>query len=169
MSGLGEAERDKNLSVQSSMDEVAFLRVGAEVLYHDYIREIADDRVFVLQIVEKAQPFPGQMFPDHSHPQVTPAAAFELFCPPYSRGRLKRKKPALSARRFACAEEFLPFLAWQAAFLEVGACVFPAVVEEAVVVVLVLERGDLVVDELRRDGRDSLADLGGRSKFMVGA
>ena len=67
--------------------------------------------------------------------------------PPNSAGSARRSQPAASARRRISPQQLLPVGAGHAVVLEVGAGPLPAVVEEALVVVLGLERRDLLLDE----------------------
>ena len=84
-------------------------------------------------------------------------ARLEPSLPPSALGRAKRRWPALSARRRISARSVLPFVPRLAVIVPVGAGMLAAMVEEADIVVLPLERPDLALDEgvelnqIRRD------------------
>ena len=54
----------------------------------------------------------------------------------------------LDRQPLGLCQQVLPFGVWQAAAIPVRACVFPSVVEEALIVVTLFQRGDLLFDEL---------------------
>ena len=98
--------------------------------------------VFGLQIVEEAQPFCGEVFADYRHPQVRAALAAVFLRPG------KTQVTGLVGNRACFGEQLLPFLARQTVVVPVGAGVFAAMIEEADVIVAVLDRHDLLLDEL---------------------
>lgn len=53
--GLGESEGGAKLAAQTLGDEGAALLVRAEMMDHEHVGEIADDAVFVLQVVGETQ------------------------------------------------------------------------------------------------------------------
>ena len=56
----------------------ALLGVGAEPVHHDHLREVADDRRLVLQVVVQPEPLVRQVLPDDGHVDVGAVAAAEL-------------------------------------------------------------------------------------------
>ena len=138
--GLGQAESDAVSSRDRAVDH-RLLLVAAVAVEHHHQRQIADDRMLVLQIVVQAQPLGREMLADHRHPEVgtvlaavTPSASRNADARPCRRG-------------LGLAQQRLPFLPRQAAILEIGARPFAAMIEETDVVVGVLQRLDLARDE----------------------
>ncbi len=89
----------------------------------------------------QTEPAVRQVLADDRHLQVAgPVAAV-----------LGRERPPQPAGRISGAahltQQVLPLLAWYAVVLEVGSSPLPAVVEEPHVVVALLERNDLGLDE----------------------
>src|SRR6185437_10832199 len=81
------------------------------------------------------------MLADHRHPEVGAVLAAIA---------LRDRKAQMTGRIRAIlglAQQGLPFVARQAAILEIGACPFAAMVEETDIVVLLLQRLDLARDE----------------------
>ena len=68
--------------------------------------------------------------------------------PPYRFGIAKRRWPAAVGEILHLAQQRFPFMPRQAAIVEIGARPFAAVIEEADVVVRLLDRLDLARDEL---------------------
>ena len=97
--------------------------------------------MLVLKVVVQPQPLGGEIFADHAHPQVAAALAAEL-------GQQREAQmPGLVRPPLRLAQQRLPFVARQAAVLEIGARPFAAVVEEADIVVRLLQRLDFRLDE----------------------
>src|SRR6185369_17306997 len=100
-----------------------------------------DDRVLVLQIVVESEALRREMLADHRHPQIRAAVAAV-----FARQREAIEAGAVGATsRFA--KQLFPFSARQPAAFEIRARPFAAMIEEALVVVLRLERCDLGSDE----------------------
>ena len=97
--------------------------------------------MLVLQVVEQAQALARQVVADHRHPQVAAAVAAKFL------GQAETVEAGLVGQGLGLFEQVLPLGARQAAVVEIGAGPFTAVVEEALVVVLGLQRLDLGVDE----------------------
>ena len=151
---LGQAEGDANRAVEDSRNERLLLLLGAEIAEHQHRRQVTDDRAFVLQIVVQAQSLGRQMLPDDRHREVGAVLAAVF---------LGQRKAIVSGPVGAPAhlgEQSLPFVARQAAALEVGARPFAAMVEEADVVVFAFERLDFALDELVQFGKVR-GDFGG--------
>ena len=138
---LGEAEGEAAGAGEAASDEFILLSARAELGEHPHEREIADDGVLVLQVVVQAELLLRQVLADHRQPQLRPVLAAEL----------RRGAKAPMARRIGraggLAQQGFPLVARQAARVPIGAGVFAAVVEEADVVVLGLQRLDLSLDE----------------------
>ena len=119
----------------------SFCAGAAEVAHHHDERKIADDRVLVLQIVVQPETLRREMLANHRHPQVRAAVAAVL----------ARQREAIEAGAVSAAARFrqqlFPFASRQAAALEIGARPFAAMIEEALVVVLRLQRRDFRGDE----------------------
>ena len=99
--------------------------------------------MLVLQVVVQAEALAGEVLADDGHAEVA--------CRPCRRtpsgtgsGSGRRRRRGARASR----EQRLPLLVRQAAALPVGAGVLAPVVEEPDVVVLLLERLDLALDEV---------------------
>ncbi len=116
-----------------------FCVVGAEPVHHDDLREVADDRRLVLQVVVQSETLVRQVFPDHRHVDVGAVAAAEL----------RRQTVAQPARRVGApahlVEQVLPLPPRDAAVVPVGAGVLATLVE--VLHVLAFQRLDLRLDE----------------------
>ena len=97
---------------------------------------VADDRVFVLQIVVQAEAFRREVLADHRHAEVR-----AVFAAVFLRERIAVVAGVVG--EFArLREQRFPLFGRQAAAVPVGARVFAAMVEEADVVVGVFERLD---------------------------
>lgn len=91
--------------------------------------------MLVLQVVEQAQPFGGQVFADDRHPEVAAVLAAVSF------GQREAPEAGGVGATYAFGEEGFPVWVRKATVGPVGTGVFAPVVEEAVVVVRVLEGG----------------------------
>src|SRR5581483_7242849 len=137
---FGQAKGDAVLARERALDH-RLLFIAAVAVEHGDEREIADDRMLVLQIVMEAEPLGGKMLADHGHPQVGAVlAAIALW---NGKAQMARRVGAV----LRLAQQRLPVMAWQAAMLEIGARPFAAMVEEADVVIGLLQRLDLARDE----------------------
>ena len=76
--GLGQPERHRPLAGDQRLGPLLLLRVGAEPVHHDDLREVADDRRLVLQVVVQPEALVRQVFPDDRHVDVGAVAAAEL-------------------------------------------------------------------------------------------
>ncbi len=103
---------------------------------------VADDGVFVLQVVVQAQPLRGQVFADDRHVQVAAILAAVLF------GRGEAEVAGGIGAALGFQQQLFPLFVGQSAALPVGARVLAAVIEEAVVVILHLQRQDLCLDKV---------------------
>src|SRR5581483_12507653 len=103
---------------------------------------VADDGAFVLEVVMEPEALGGQVFADYRHPEVGAVASAVL----------PGQGVAVMARAVGApahlGQQFLPFLAREAAIFEVGPGPFAAMVKEADVVVFAFERPDLALDEI---------------------
>ena len=136
---LGEPERHRPLAGDQRLGPLLLLRVGAEPVHHDDLREVADDRRLVLQVVVQPEPLVRQVFPDHGHVDVGAVAAAELRRQPVAQPAGRIGAPA------HLAEQVLPLPPRDAAVVPVGAGVLAALVE--VLHVLAFQRLDLGLDE----------------------
>ena len=76
--GFGQPERHRPLAGDQGVGPLLLLRVGAEPVHHDDLREVADDRRLVLQVVVQPETLVRQVFPDDRHVDVAAVAAAEL-------------------------------------------------------------------------------------------
>ena len=140
--GLGDPEGEAAAALGEVVDPLGLLLVGAVLQHQQQPDVVADDGVLVLQVVVQAEALGGEVLADHGHAEVGPVLAAVLL----------RERVAVVAGGVGppagLAEQRLPLLVGQPAAVPVGAGVLPAVVEEADVVVLLLERLDLAFDEL---------------------
>lgn len=116
------------------------------IQHHHHIREVSYYRVLVLQIVEETEAFGGEVLADYGHPEVCTASggvgAAAVLC-----GECSSVEAGGVGEGAGFGQEGFPRGMWEAAGVPVGAGVFAAVVEEAVVIVFVLEGEDLGGDE----------------------
>ena len=75
---LGQPERHRPLAGDQRLGPLLLLCVGAEPVHHDDLREVADDRGLVLQVVVQPEALVRQVFPDDRHVEVGAVAAAEL-------------------------------------------------------------------------------------------
>ncbi len=97
--------------------------------------------MLVLQVVEQARPLGCQVFADDCHPEVAAVLAAVLF------GQREAPEAGGVGATYAFGEEGFPVWVRKATVGPVGTGVFAPVVEEAVVVVRVLEGGYGGVDK----------------------
>ena len=128
------------------IDPLVLLPRTPVVQHQEQADVVADDGVLVLQIAVQAEALAGQVLADHRHAQVgaVPAAVPGGRVPVVA-GRVG---PTPGPRPAAP-----PTRGWAARRDPVGPGVLPAVIEEPDVVVLLLERPDLAVDELVEFGQ----------------
>ena len=108
---------------------IAFWSSRAVAVEHGDERQIADDRMLVLQVVVQAEALGGEMLADHRHPEVGAVlAAIAL------RDR-EAQMAGVVGEILRLAQQRFPFVPRQAALVEIGARPFAAMVEEADVVV----------------------------------
>jgi hypothetical protein len=139
---LRQPERHASLAGEHPLEELLLLLLAAIVLPHLYRREVADDRRLVLQVVVQPQPLRRQVLPHDRHRQVRPGAPAVFL-----RNAVAQEACFVGANSHL-SEQVFPLLARHAAVLEVRPLVFSPVVEKADVVVLLLQRLDLRLDEL---------------------
>ena len=70
MTWLCQSESNPHFPLQPPLNQLPFLLWASEMLHHDHIREVADDRMFVLQVVEQTKPFTREVFSYDRHPEV---------------------------------------------------------------------------------------------------
>jgi hypothetical protein len=75
---LGEAERHRPLAGDQRLGPLGLLRGRAEPVHHDDLREVADDRRLVLQVVVQPESLVRQVLPNDRHVDVGAVAATEL-------------------------------------------------------------------------------------------
>ena len=158
--GLGQAEGDAIFSGDRALDH-RLLVVAAIAVEHGHQRQVADDRMFVLQIVVQAEPLGGEMLADHRHPEIGAVLAAIAF-----RDR-EAEMPGAVGEIFHLAQQRFPFMPRQPAIVEIGARPFAAMIEKPDVVVRVFDRLDLARDELVEFGE--IGDEVGRQCKIQGS
>ena len=153
---LGDPEGEALAALDEVVDPLGLLLLGAVLDHQDQAHLVADDGVFVLQVVVQPEALGREVLADDRHAEVVAVAAAVLL----------GERPTVEARCVGhpldLVQQLLPLLVGQPATLPVGACILPAVVEEADVVVLLLERLDLLLDEvvqLRQQVGDVVGDV----------
>ncbi|MGY2934422.1 hypothetical protein ACVWZ6_004024 [Bradyrhizobium sp. GM6.1] len=137
---LGQAEGDAVLALDRAVDH-RLLVVASVAIEHGGDGEVADDGMLVLEVVVQAEALGGKVLADDRHPEVGAILAAIL---------LRHRKTQMAGgvcEILGLAQQRLPFVARQAAILEIGARPFAAVIEEADVIVGRLQRLDLLFDE----------------------
>ena len=105
MIGFGQPERHPPFAREPAQDELFLLSGSAKMLEHRDEREVADNRMLVLQIVVQAQPHGRKPVADYRHPQVRSVPAAVLF------GRGKAPVPRFVGARRSFAQQHFPFAA----------------------------------------------------------
>ena len=139
---LGDAEREAAASLGEVVDPLGLLVLGAVEDHQQQTDVVADDGVLVLQVAVQAEPLAGEVLADHRHAEVGAVLTAVLL----------REGIAVVAGRVGetarLVQQRLPFLVRETTALPVRAGVLATVIEEPDVVVLLLERLDLALDEL---------------------
>ena len=147
-----QPERYAHFAPQPSPNQFFFLLLVSIVHHHHHIGEVSHHGMLVLQVVEQAQALGCKMLAYHRHPQIAATAVLAA-----TSSILFRKRESVEASfigklsRFV--EQILPFLTREAAIVPVGSSVLAAMVEEAIIVVFLLKRNDLFVNEFVEVGK----------------
>ena len=157
MVGLGQTKAKTQASRQQAWDELFFLCRRAKVSQHQRHWRIAHNGTFVLQIVVQPQTLGGQVFTNDGHGQVA-AVLPAKFC---RQGVPVVPRQVGSAPHFS--QERLPIVVRQAAGIKISPRKLAAVVKKTDVVVLLLQRLDLALNERVKLGQISL-DGGGNGE-----
>ena len=112
--GFGQAKAGPHLAGQQLVAIAGVLGVGGELLEHQDEGVVADDRVFVLQVVVQAQALGGQVLADHRHGQVGAVLAAHLLGPG------EAQVTGLVGQLAGLGQQLFPFLLGQAAGVPVG-------------------------------------------------
>jgi len=148
---LGEAEADALGALEHAFDVALLLLLRAEAMQQERHRKVADDRALVLQIVVQAEPLVRQVLADDRHGEVGTVLAAQ---------RLRQSEAQVTGLVGAplhLGQQLFPLVPRLAVIVPVGAGMLAAMVEEADIVVLALQRPDLALDEfveLDQIGRD---------------
>ncbi len=140
--GLGNAHGKVATTFRQVVNPLGFLLLGAVVNHQQQADIVADDGVFILQVVVQAQPPRGKVFADDRHVQVAAVLAAVFLW----RGKAEVAGGIGAALGFQ--QQLFPLFVGQSVALPVGARVFAAVIEETVVVILHLQRQDLCLDKI---------------------
>ena len=139
---LGDTKRETFAPFGKVVDPLRLLLLRAVADHEQQAHVVPHDGMLVLQVVVQAQALYRQVLADDRHIQVGTVLATELF-------RLRvAVVPGFVGQPLRLEQELLPLLVRQPAPLPVRAGVFAAVVEEADVVVLLLQRLDGAFDEV---------------------
>ena len=135
------AEGEALAALEQGVDPLGLLGLGAVVQHQQQPHVVAHDGVLVLQVVVEPEPLGGEVLPDDRHPEVASALAAVLL----------GIGVAIVAGRVGAAprlgEQLLPLLVGEPTSVPVGALVLAPMIEEADVVVGLLEGLDLPLDE----------------------
>ena len=150
---FGQPEREPAAAVEESGHPLGDLLGCTEVTHHQHGGEVADDRRLVLQVVVEAETAVREVLADDRHLEVRCAAPAELL------GEGESQPAGGIGAATHLAQQLLPLLSRHTVVVEVGARPLTAMVEEPHVVVGVLQREDLGLDE-RVEVVERLLDLG---------
>src|SRR5205807_817843 len=125
------------------------LVVAAVAVEHRDQRQVADDRMLVLQIVVQAKSLGGKMLANDRHPEIRAILAAVTL-----RDR-KTQVSRIVGEVLHFPQQHFPLTPRQSAIVEIGACPFAAMIEETDVVIGVLDRLDLACDELVEDRKST--------------
>jgi hypothetical protein len=150
--GFCQSERHRPFAGDQRVGPFLFLRVGAEPVHHDDLREVADDGRLVLQVVVQPETSVRQVFADDRHVDVAAVAAAELRGQPVAQPSCRIGAPT------HLAEQVFPLPPRDAAVVPVCPGVFAAMVE--VLDVLPFQRLDLGLDERVHIGQQARKVLG---------
>ena len=131
----------RRLAFQHGGQDRLLLFFRSEVAEHQDLGEVSDDRRFVLKVVMQAKSLGREVLADDRHREVSDILAAILF------RQSEPKEPSLVGARPHLAQQRFPFVTGQTTMFEIGARPFAAVIEEAVIVVLLLQRNDFLLDE----------------------
>lgn len=139
--GFGDAECEHLGAAGEPLHPLGLLLRRAVLQHEQQPHVVSDDGVLVLQVTVQSQATPCQVFANDGHAQVgsIPSAEF--------RGKGIPKVARRVGTPAGLAEQRLPFSVGQTATLPIGSRIFSPVVEESDVVIGLLERHDLTVDE----------------------
>ena len=138
---LGNAEGEAAPHLGHLRQPLGLLLIGPVFSHELQAQAVADDGVLGLQVAVQAQPLRGQVLADDGHAQIAALLAAVLLRPrvPVEAGGVG-PAPGFGHQQ-------LPLVVGKPAAIPVGPGVFPAVVQEANVVVFLLEWFDLRLDE----------------------
>ena len=142
MPRLRQAEGHAALPGDGVLDELLLLRFRAEITHHEYEGIVGHDGRFILKVVVEPKALRSKVLANHRHAEVGAILAAEL---------LGQGITIVTSRIGAAAhlpEQLFPLMPGQTAVLEIGPGPFTPVIEEALVIVLRLQRLNLRLDEL---------------------
>lgn len=140
--GFGDAEREEFGAFGQVVHPLGPLRLGSVFEHQQQADVVGDDGVLVLQIAVQTEAAASQVLADHGHTEVGAVTTAVLG------GEGVAVVAGGIGASAGFGEQFLPVPAREPAAFPVGAGVFPAVVEEADIVVGLFERDDLLLDEI---------------------
>ena len=139
--GLGQTKGHAVRAGQHAIDEHVLLFGRAEIAEHQHLREIADNRAFILQIIMQAQALFGEMLADHRHCQI------RTVLPAIFLGQGKAQMSGGIGTPAHFTEQFLPLMARLAVIVPIRAGIFAPVVKKPDIVILFFQRLDLARDK----------------------
>lgn len=139
---FGETKDAGARALERARDELLSLYVGAKVPKHQYGREIANDRMLVLQIVVQAESLGGQVLAHHRHREVAAVATTE-----FSRQAEAQVSCTIGAT-LGLGQQRLPFVTRQTTLIPIGPRPLAAMIKETLVIVDCLQRNDLGSNEI---------------------
>ena len=142
MIGLGDPKREAAAPVGKIVDPRRLLLIGAVLDHQQQADVVANDGVFVLQVAMQPKALAGQVLADDCHAKVGAVLPAVLL----------REWVSVVAGSVGpspgFAKKCLPPVVREPASLPVRSRIFASVIEESNVVVLLLERLDLPLDEV---------------------
>jgi hypothetical protein len=100
-----------------------------------------------LQVIEETQTLGRKVLSYDRHPEVAASTVCAILATVLL-GKRQAVEASFISKLSGLCQELLPLLARQTTVVPVGSCMFATVIEEAVIVVFVLEGCDLLVNKL---------------------
>ena len=145
---LGQSEGGAELATGGERDEMIALLLGAVMVHHDHKRIVANDGVLILEIIGKRHAttvdwMRSKMVADGTHVDV----GVGVFLAAILLGPSEAEEACFVRQVAGLLQKVFPFMRRKTLIVPLSTRGLPPMVEEAVVVIRVLERKDLFVDE----------------------